>query len=69
MIQSLVAKAEIVGMGADTDFRNYRVGFTKITRTLGLIPRWTLQEGIRQVIATLESGEVGQESPHPTTNA
>ena len=57
-IQSLVPKAGIVEMGAGTDFRNYRVDFTKITRTMGFIPRWTLQEGIKQIIAALESGEV-----------
>jgi hypothetical protein len=45
-------------MGADTDFRNYRVDFAKITRTLGFIPGWTLQEGIKQIITALESGEV-----------
>jgi nucleoside-diphosphate-sugar epimerase len=58
IIQSLIAQAEIVDRGADTDFRNYRVDFTKITRILGFIPRWTLQEGVKQVIAALESGEI-----------
>ena len=62
IIQSLVGLdgrfPEITDKGADTDFRNYRVDFTKITKLLGFIPRWTLQEGIQQVIAALESGEV-----------
>jgi nucleoside-diphosphate-sugar epimerase len=64
VIQSLVVQAEIVEMGADTDFRNYRVDFTKITTMLGFIPRWTLQDGIKQVIAALESGEV-KDYRHP----
>lgn len=64
VIQSLVPKADIVDMGAGTDFRNYRVDFTKITRTLGFIPRWTMQDGIRQVVAALESGEV-KDYRHP----
>jgi nucleoside-diphosphate-sugar epimerase len=64
IIQSLVPQIEVVDMGADTDFRNYRVDFTKITKMLGFIPRWTLQEGIQQVIAALESGEV-KDYRHP----
>jgi nucleoside-diphosphate-sugar epimerase len=64
IIQSLVAQVEFVDMGADTDFRNYRVDFTKITKMLGFIPRWTLQEGVKQVIAALESGEV-KDYRHP----
>jgi hypothetical protein len=64
IIQSLVAQVEFVDMGADTDFRNYRVDFTKITTMLGFIPRWTLQEGVKQVIAALESGEV-KDYRHP----
>jgi len=62
IIQSLVGLdgrfPEITDMGADTDIRNYRVDFTKITKILGFIPEWTLQEGIQQVIAALESGDV-----------
>jgi nucleoside-diphosphate-sugar epimerase len=62
IIQSLVGLdgrfPEITDMGADTDFRNYRVDFTKITKILGFIPEWTLQEGIQQVIAALEGGDV-----------
>jgi nucleoside-diphosphate-sugar epimerase len=64
VIQSLVTEAEIVEMGIGTDFRNYQVDFTKITKMLGFIPRWTLQEGIKQVIAALESGEV-KDYRHP----
>jgi nucleoside-diphosphate-sugar epimerase len=62
IIQSLVGLdgrfPEITDMGADTDIRNYRVDFAKITKILGFIPEWTLQEGIQQVIAALESGDV-----------
>jgi nucleoside-diphosphate-sugar epimerase len=64
VIQSLVTEAEIEKMEADTDFRSYRVDFTKITKILGFIPQWTLQEGIKQVIAALENGEV-KDYRHP----
>jgi len=58
IIQSLVGQVVITELGADADFRNYRVDFTKITKMLGFIPRWTLQEGIKQVIAALENSEI-----------
>jgi nucleoside-diphosphate-sugar epimerase len=63
--QSLVPKAEVVDMGADTDFRNYQVDFTKIRKMLDFTPRWSLQEGIQQVLTSLESGEV-RDYLHPT---
>jgi nucleoside-diphosphate-sugar epimerase len=58
IIQSLIPHVKVVDRGADTDFRNYRVDFTRITRMLGFLPRWTLQEGVKQVITALESGEI-----------
>ena len=58
IIQALVPKAEVIDMGPDTDFRNYRVDFTKISQVLAYTPQWKLEDGIRQVIAALESGEV-----------
>jgi nucleoside-diphosphate-sugar epimerase len=58
VIQSLVGQIEVVDKGPDKDFRNYRVDFSKITRTLGFIPRWTLQDGVKQVIAALEGGQI-----------
>jgi nucleoside-diphosphate-sugar epimerase len=64
VVQSLVTQAEIVEMGTGADFRNYQVEFSKITKMLGFIPRWTLQEGIKQVIAALENGEV-KDYRHP----
>src|SRR5262249_33412752 len=59
MIQSLVPTAELVGMGADTDVRNYRVSFAKIVNAVGFKPQWTLDQGIRQVIEAVSSGSVG----------
>ena len=58
IIQSLIPKVEILDMGAGTDFRNYRVDFTKIRKMLSFDARWSLEDGIKQVIAALESGEV-----------
>jgi nucleoside-diphosphate-sugar epimerase len=58
IIQSFVPQAEVVDMGADTDFRNYRVDFSKIKKMLGFTPEWTLEQGVKQVIAAFEKGEV-----------
>lgn len=58
VIQSVLPEAEIVDMGADTDFRNYRVDFTKISRMLGFAPKWSLEDGVRQVVTALKSDQV-----------
>ncbi len=58
IIQSVIPDAEIVDMGADTDFRNYRVDFSKISKMLGFAPHWTLEAGIRQVLTALRSESV-----------
>ncbi len=58
LIRRLVPSAEVVDMGAGTDFRNYRVDFSKITNLLGFRPQWTLEAGVRQVIAALDSGAI-----------
>ena len=45
-------------MHDDSDQRNYRVKFDKIRRMLGFAPRWTLEDGIQQVITALRSGRI-----------
>jgi nucleoside-diphosphate-sugar epimerase len=58
IIQHLVPTAELISMGADTDQRNYRVNFGKIRNILGFIAQWTIEQGIQQVIAAIETGNV-----------
>lgn len=58
LIHSLVPGAEIIEQGSGSDRRNYRVNFDKIHRMLGYVPRWTVEAGIRQVIAAFERGEI-----------
>lgn len=55
-IRRLVPTAELIIMGSDGDRRNYRVNFGKIRRVLDFTPRWSLEEGIQQVIDALNSG-------------
>lgn len=58
IIHRLVPTAELIVMGSDGDRRNYRVNFSKIRRLLDFTPRWTLEQGIQQVIDALNSGVI-----------
>jgi nucleoside-diphosphate-sugar epimerase len=58
IIQRHVPLAGIVHKGDGSDRRNYWVSFTKINRTLGFKPRWTVDQGIDQVIEAIASGKV-----------
>lgn len=58
-INDLVPTAELVSSPSDPkDRRNYRVDFCKIGERLGFETRWSLEDGIRQVIHVLRSGQV-----------
>jgi nucleoside-diphosphate-sugar epimerase len=58
LIQSKVAGSELVNLGSGGDRRDYRADFRKIREQLGFVPRWTITEGIDQVIDVIRSGEV-----------
>jgi nucleoside-diphosphate-sugar epimerase len=38
------------------DPRNYKVNFTKIRTVLGFEPRWTVRDGIAELLGALEQG-------------
>jgi nucleoside-diphosphate-sugar epimerase len=40
------------------DPKNYRVNFHKISRMLNFVPRWTIDQGIEQVMAAIRGGLV-----------
>ena len=58
LIQKFVPTAELINMGSGGDKRNYRANFNKIRQVLGFTPRWTVEDGIRQVIDVIKRGEV-----------
>jgi nucleoside-diphosphate-sugar epimerase len=58
LVHSLVPAAKLINMGSDSDVRNYRVNFEKISRELGFKPRWSVAEGIGQVVEAIEGGQV-----------
>lgn len=53
-----VPSAELLSLDTNQDRRNYRVSFTKINKDLKFIPKWSLEEGIDQVIRAIENGQV-----------
>ncbi len=58
LINEKVTDAAIVDVGAGGDRRNYKANFAKIRENLGFMPRWTIEDGIEQVIDIIRSGEV-----------
>ena len=58
IIQRLVPSSQLICMGSDTDKRNYRVNFGKINKTIGFSPKWTVEQGVAQVIEAIQSGKV-----------
>lgn len=58
LIKGKVPGARLVNQGMGSDRRDYRANFQKIREELGFVPRWTVLEGINQVIEVIRSGEV-----------
>ena len=58
LIQRIVPNAELINQGSGGDRRDYRADFRKIREELGFAPRWTMAEGINQVIDLIRRGEV-----------
>jgi nucleoside-diphosphate-sugar epimerase len=58
-IRDIVPGSRIVETNENVDRRNYRVNFDRIRSTLGFRPRWSMEQGIRQVVEAVVSGRVG----------
>jgi nucleoside-diphosphate-sugar epimerase len=58
LIHRLIPSAELIQQGSDVDKRNYRVSFAKIARVLRFEPRHTVEDGVREIQAALEAGEI-----------
>jgi nucleoside-diphosphate-sugar epimerase len=59
LVKKVVPSAELIESDSDGDRRNYRVSFNKIRLAVGFKAQWTLEDGVKQVVKRLESGEVG----------
>jgi nucleoside-diphosphate-sugar epimerase len=58
LIKAIVPNAELINQGLGGDRRDYRADFRKVREELGFVPRWSVVEGINQVIDAIRSGEV-----------
>jgi nucleoside-diphosphate-sugar epimerase len=58
MIHSYIPTARIINKGDEVDPNNFRVGFSKIRKMLGFVPRWTVETGVEQVREALLSGKI-----------
>ena len=58
LINRLVPSAKLKDFGTSDDCRNYRVSFAKIFDLIGFKPRWSVEEGVKQVIKELKTGRI-----------
>jgi nucleoside-diphosphate-sugar epimerase len=58
LIQKQIPDASIVIEEGGDDARNYNVSFDRADDILGFKTKWTLEDGIKQVIRKFESGEI-----------
>jgi nucleoside-diphosphate-sugar epimerase/lipopolysaccharide/colanic/teichoic acid biosynthesis glycosyltransferase len=60
MVQRHLPKAALEIKGDVTDPRDYRVSFDKIRSVLGFQPRFTVEDGIREIAEALQSGRIAE---------
>jgi nucleoside-diphosphate-sugar epimerase len=58
LVHEYVPAAELLINDADQDKRNYRVDFSKLQNLLGFEPRWTVEQGIQQVLEAIANGDI-----------
>jgi nucleoside-diphosphate-sugar epimerase len=58
IVRGQLPRARLTVDGAGVDRRDYRVSFAKIRAELGFAPKWTVEQGVRQVIQALSTGQV-----------
>jgi nucleoside-diphosphate-sugar epimerase len=58
IIHDLVPSAELINEAVDGDRRDYRVNFNKIRSVLGFVPKWTIEQGVQQIIEAINCGAV-----------
>ena len=58
IVHQHVPGAELIIDEKDTDRRNYQVSFAKIRNVLNFEPKWTLEQGIEQVLEAIARGDI-----------
>ncbi len=60
-IRDHVPGCEVVMAASDPDLRDYNVSFEHLREHLGFVPRWSIDDGIEEVLAGLREGRVDPE--------
>ena len=68
MIKTQIPDASIITEEGGDDARNYNVSFDRAHDILGFKTKWTLEDGIKQVIQKFESGEIEDYSQSQYSN-
>jgi nucleoside-diphosphate-sugar epimerase len=55
-VQTVLPDTKLTLVERTEDPRSYRVDFTKIENALGFEVQWTIEDGIRELVAALQSG-------------
>jgi nucleoside-diphosphate-sugar epimerase len=58
IVKQVVPEAVLLRQDIELDQRNYRVDFGKFTSTIGFLPGWTVEMGVRQVVNAIQNGRV-----------
>ena len=58
LIQRIVPDAQVINHGEDKDKRDYHVSFSRIQRELNFCPSRSVEDGIREIEAALQNGEI-----------
>ena len=64
-VQQYVASAQIIFQEQGQDTRNYRVNFDKVKSVLGFVPKFSVDDGIREVIEAFEQHILDDVAKHP----
>jgi nucleoside-diphosphate-sugar epimerase len=69
LVHQRVVDAKVHIDEGQEDRRNYRVSFAKIVKRLGFKPKWTVEEGIQQVLEAIARGEISHYDDPRYSNA
>ncbi len=69
LVHQRVVDAKVDLDEGQADPRNYRVSFSKIVKKLGFHPKWTVEEGIQQVLEAIARGEIADYDDPQYSNA
>jgi nucleoside-diphosphate-sugar epimerase len=58
MIRDRVIDSKLSVCESATDNRNYRVSFRRVADRLGFSPKWSIEDGIQQVLEAIAAGDV-----------